>query len=87
MTSRLRALLLQFGSFVPPPSTLNSTAASARTKIPRELLSEELVEEIKTRVCFVGEALYEVEDPFVEEERTEDDVTYDEAREIGRAHV
>lgn len=83
MTSRLRALLLQFGSFVPPPSTLNSTAAPVRTKIPRDLLSEELVEEIKTRVCFVGEALEdadEVEELFGEEDaRMEDDVMYDEA--------
>jgi actin-related protein 10 len=56
LTSRLRNLLLHHGSFVPPPSSLNSSSPPVVTRIPRDLLTEELVEEIKTRVCFVGEA-------------------------------
>ncbi|BGP26873.1 hypothetical protein JCM10295v2_005835 [Rhodotorula toruloides] len=55
LNRRLRSLLLAFGSYAAPPSSLNSMAPPTIGRIPRELLTEELVEEIKTRLCFVGE--------------------------------
>ncbi|BGP00548.1 Fungal specific actin related protein [Rhodotorula toruloides ATCC 204091] len=55
LNRRLRSLLLAFGSYAPPPSSLNSMTPPAIGRIPKELLTEELIEEIKTRLCFVGE--------------------------------
>ncbi|KAG6821321.1 hypothetical protein H0H93_000182 [Arthromyces matolae] len=61
LTSHLRALLLLFGSYVPPPATLSSAltvpAANRTTRVPQEILTELVIEEIKTRCCFVGEIL------------------------------
>ncbi|BGP10542.1 hypothetical protein JCM10049v2_006434 [Rhodotorula toruloides] len=55
LNRRLCSLLLAFGSYAPPPSSLNSMTPPTIGRIPKELLTEELVEEIKTRLCFVGE--------------------------------
>ncbi|GAA5952269.1 hypothetical protein JCM21900_000471 [Sporobolomyces salmonicolor] len=63
VNSRLRLLLLAFGSYVPPPSSLNSMTVPKATRVPREVLSEELIEEIKTRMCFVGEEVPEAREP------------------------
>ncbi len=61
LTSHLRALLLTFGTYLPPPATLSSAAnipaASRATRVPQEILTDVLVEEIQTRCCFVGHAL------------------------------
>ena len=61
LTSHLRALLLTFGTYLPPPATLSSAAnipaASRATRVPQEILTDALLEEIKTRCCFVGHAL------------------------------
>ncbi|KIJ14470.1 hypothetical protein PAXINDRAFT_135114 [Paxillus involutus ATCC 200175] len=59
-TSHLRALLLLFGSYIPPPSSLsvvNSASSSRSTRVPQEILTDALVEDIKTRGCFVSTAL------------------------------
>ena len=56
-------MLLLFGTYHPPIQSLSapaaqSTPASARaTRVPEELLTESLIEELKTRCCFVGEAI------------------------------
>ncbi|KAF8917288.1 fungal-specific actin related protein [Mucidula mucida] len=46
------------GSYVPPPTTLsahvNVPAANRTTRVPAEVLTPALVEEIKTRACFVS---------------------------------
>lgn len=57
LNRRLRSLLLAFGSYAPPPSSVNSMTPPTIGRVPREVLTDELVEEIKTRLCFVGEAL------------------------------
>lgn len=61
LTSHLRALLLTFGTYLPPSATLSSAAnipaASRATRVPQEVLTDLLVEEIKTRCCFVGHAM------------------------------
>ncbi|KPV73935.1 uncharacterized protein RHOBADRAFT_45227 [Rhodotorula graminis WP1] len=57
LTRRLRSLLLAFASYSPPPSSVNSMTPPTIGRVPRELLTDELVEEIKTRLCFVGEPL------------------------------
>ncbi|KAJ6623966.1 actin-domain-containing protein [Mycena sp. CBHHK59/15] len=53
LTSHLRALLLLFGTYLPPPTSLsaaaNIPAANRSMRVPQE--------EIKARCCFVGEAL------------------------------
>ncbi|BGP19168.1 hypothetical protein JCM10213v2_007255 [Rhodosporidiobolus nylandii] len=59
LNRRLRTLLLQHAAYVPPPPSLTALPASQPTRIPRDLLTEELVEEIKTRMCFVGEEIAE----------------------------
>lgn len=61
LTSHLRALLLLFGTYVPPPTSLsaavNLPASSRSTRVPLEVLSDAVLEEIKTRCSFVGEAM------------------------------
>ncbi|KAG6862467.1 hypothetical protein C0995_000013 [Termitomyces sp. Mi166 len=60
-TSHIRALLLLFGTYLPPPSSLsaamNVPAANRATRVPQEVLSDSVIEEIKTRCCFVGDVL------------------------------
>lgn len=48
-------MLLAFATYVPPPTSLATTMISHPASLPRELVSEGLVEEVKTRLCFVGE--------------------------------
>jgi actin-related protein 10 len=61
LTSHLRALLLLFGTYLPPPTSLsaavNMPASSRSTRVPLEVLSDGVLEEIKTRCSFVGEAM------------------------------
>ncbi|KAI0091100.1 actin-domain-containing protein [Irpex rosettiformis] len=63
LSSHLKALLLLFGTYHPPIQSLSAPAtqyapASARaTRVPEELLTDTLVEELKTRCCFVGETI------------------------------
>lgn len=54
MNRRLRALLLAFASYIAPPPSLTSTTPARITRLPRDILTDDLVEEIKTRLCFVG---------------------------------
>ncbi|KAJ7903315.1 actin-domain-containing protein [Mycena olivaceomarginata] len=61
LTSHLRALLLLFGTYLPPPTSLsaaaNIPAANRSMRVPQEILTDALLEEIKARCCFVGDAL------------------------------
>lgn len=62
LSARLRALLLRFASFIPIPkfgqSSTSSTAAAGRglrvSRVPRELLTKEVIEDIKTRLLLVA---------------------------------
>ncbi|KWU45051.1 actin-like ATPase domain-containing protein, partial [Rhodotorula sp. JG-1b] len=54
LNRRLRALLLAFASYIAPPSSLTSTTPARVASLPREILTDDLVEQIKTRLCFVG---------------------------------
>jgi actin-related protein 10 len=60
-SSHIRALLLLFGSYLPPPATLsaavNVPAANRTTRVPQEILTDAVIEDIKTRCCFVSDAL------------------------------
>lgn len=53
--------MLLFGTYLPPPTTLsgsvNLPAATRSTRVPQEILTEALIEEIKTRCCLVGTPL------------------------------
>ncbi|KAH7884756.1 actin family [Phlebopus sp. FC_14] len=56
-TSHLRALLLLFGTYIPPPTSMSTAfppLASRSTRVPQEILTDALVEDIKTRCCFVS---------------------------------
>ena len=59
LTSHIRALLLMFATYLPPPSSLSAAisvpAANRATRVPQEVLTDVIVEEIKTRCCFVGD--------------------------------
>ncbi|KAF5391559.1 hypothetical protein D9757_002510 [Collybiopsis confluens] len=57
--SHLCSLLLLFGTYVAPtsPGPANLPQASRSMRVPPEILTNELLEEIKTRYCFVGESL------------------------------
>ncbi|KAH9944842.1 actin family [Amylocystis lapponica] len=61
LSSHLRALLLLFGTYLPPPTSLsaaaNIPAAARSTRVPEEVLSDAVIQEVKTRCCFVGDAL------------------------------
>ncbi|KAG1866204.1 actin-domain-containing protein [Suillus subluteus] len=52
-SSHIRALLLLFGSYLPPPATLsaavNVPAANRTTRVPQEILTDVVIEDIKTR--------------------------------------
>ncbi|KAJ4477354.1 fungal-specific actin related protein [Lentinula aciculospora] len=57
--SHLRSLLLLFGTYVAPtsPGIANLPQASRSMRVPQEILTNEVLEEIKTRCCFVGDSL------------------------------
>lgn len=52
--------MLLFGKYIPPPSALPAprsvTALQRQTSVPAEILTDAVVEEIKTRVCLAGKA-------------------------------
>ncbi|GJJ08362.1 hypothetical protein Clacol_002576 [Clathrus columnatus] len=56
LTSHLRHLLLKYGSYI-PPTPLSGAAIIRPTRVPEELLTDALLEEIKTRCCFVAAPL------------------------------
>jgi actin-related protein 10 len=61
LTSHIRALLLMFATYLPPPTSLSAAisvpAANRAMRVPQEVLTDLVVEEIKTRCCFVGDVL------------------------------
>jgi actin-related protein 10 len=73
LTTYLRALLQQHGTYIPPQASLAGPAVSVpalqrATHVPAHVLTDALVETIKTRACFVG-------DPLPPEEDQDQDVT------------
>ncbi|KAF7795277.1 hypothetical protein EIP86_006430 [Pleurotus ostreatoroseus] len=50
-----------FGTYLPPPTSLsgsvNIPTANRSTRVPEEVLTDAVIEELKTRCCFVGDAL------------------------------
>jgi len=58
-TEHLKQLILHFGLYKPPLATLGGSAnlpsTTQLTRVPEEILTDELVEEIKTECCFIGE--------------------------------
>ncbi|PPQ64597.1 hypothetical protein CVT26_001995 [Gymnopilus dilepis] len=71
LTSHIRALMLMFATYIPPPASLSAAssvpAANRATRVPQEVLTDAVIEEIKTRCCFVGNVL----GPSSEERREE----------------
>ena len=60
LISHLRALLLLFGKYAPPPTSLsvvNPPLSERLTRVPQEILTDSLIEDIKTRCCFVSNIL------------------------------
>ena len=61
LTSHLRALLLMFATYLPPPASLSAAVSvptvNRSTRVPQDILTDAVVEEIKTRCCFVGNFL------------------------------
>lgn len=60
LNSRLKALLLRFAPFIPIPkfgqssSSSSTTATDRKIPVPREFLTTEVIEDIKTRLLFVS---------------------------------
>ena len=50
-----------FGTYIPPLTSLSGAAnipvASRSTRVPEEVLTDTVIEEVKTRCCFVGSIL------------------------------
>ena len=50
-----------FATYLPPPTSLSAAisvpAANRSTRVPQEILTDAVIEEIKTRSCFVGDFL------------------------------
>ena len=61
LSNHIKALLLMFGTYIPPATSLSATmnipAASRSIRVPQDILTDKLVDEIKTRICFVGEPI------------------------------
>ncbi|KAI0707248.1 actin-domain-containing protein [Earliella scabrosa] len=61
LSTHLKALLLMFGTYIPPATSLSATmnipAATRSTRVPQDVLTDKVIDEIKTRICFVGEPL------------------------------
>jgi actin-related protein 10 len=61
LNEHIRNLLLLFGSYYPPLTSLSGAVNVQNnprvTHVPHEILTEEVIEEIKTRCCFVGDPL------------------------------
>lgn len=59
LTSHLRSLVLEFGIYHPPFSSLGASvnAVPRPTRVPPEILTDALVEDIQTSICFVGRPL------------------------------
>ncbi|KAH9945081.1 actin-domain-containing protein [Epithele typhae] len=61
LSSHLKALLLMFGTYIPPATSLsaamNIPAATRSTRVPEDVLTERVIDDIKTRICFVGDPL------------------------------
>ncbi|THH04523.1 hypothetical protein EW145_g5460 [Phellinidium pouzarii] len=81
LTSHLRALILMFATYLPPLTTLggaaNIPAASRSLRVPGEVLTDSVMEEIKARCCFVGEILdsdFHTATMYVDDGATEMDV-------------
>ncbi|KAI0749669.1 actin family [Daedaleopsis nitida] len=66
LSTHIKALLLMFGTYIPPATSLSATmnipAATRSTRVPQDVLTDKVIDEIKTRICFVGEPL-ESENP------------------------
>jgi actin-related protein 10 len=56
LSAHLRSLLLLFGSYLPPMGVVGS--APKATSVPEDVLTDTVVEEVKTRCCFVGEPIH-----------------------------
>ncbi|KAH9847690.1 actin-domain-containing protein [Lenzites betulinus] len=60
LSSHIKALLLMFGTYIPPATSLsaamNIPAASRSVRVPQDVLTDKVIDEIKTRICFVGES-------------------------------
>ncbi|KAI0719416.1 actin-domain-containing protein [Cerioporus squamosus] len=61
LSTHIKALLLMFGTYIPPATSLSATmnipAATRSTRVPQDVLTEKVIDEIKTRICFVGDPL------------------------------
>ncbi|OCH88582.1 actin-like ATPase domain-containing protein [Obba rivulosa] len=61
LSQHIRALLLLFGTYMPPLTSVtaitNLPASSRSTRVPEEVLTDAVIEEIKTRCCVVGSAM------------------------------
>ncbi|SDA02253.1 BZ3500_MvSof-1268-A1-R1_Chr7-3g09591 [Microbotryum saponariae] len=68
LNARLKALLLEFASYAPPPTSFNSSTPPTIGRVPERILSEEVVEEVKNRCCFVGKRVEEQEQEEGQEE-------------------
>ncbi|KAI5122924.1 hypothetical protein M0805_007602 [Coniferiporia weirii] len=81
LTLHLRALILMFATYMPPLTTLggaaNIPAASRSMRVPGEILTDVVMEDIKARCCFVGEMLdsdFHSATMYVDDGMTETDV-------------
>jgi actin-related protein 10 len=59
LTAYLRSLILEFGTYHPPFASLAGSANTAPrpTRVPPEILTDAVVDGIKTSCCFVGRPL------------------------------
>jgi actin-related protein 10 len=61
LNSHIRALLLLFAQYYAPPKSLerssNLRSSIRPSRVPEEVLTDEVIEEIKTRCCYVGDPI------------------------------
>ncbi len=59
LTIHLRSLILEYGTYHPPFASLAGSVNSAPrpSRVPPEILTDALIEDIKTSCCFVGQPI------------------------------
>ncbi|KAG8932829.1 hypothetical protein FRC02_000513 [Tulasnella sp. 418] len=88
LTSHLRSLLLLFASYNPPPAIVRAAAMPGNnSRVPEEILTEALLEQIKTKICFVGNKMEESLSQIQETLQADDNMSVDDSASVAESET